>query len=134
MIRAILIMVVLVSHSYAAEPDVYIAKQLVFGATLMKDYRQTIKIAKSKGEYTEQNDLVGRRPHPDNVRIYMAGCIIGHTLVSYLLYKYDDSKVLVSLWQDAWAVVETYYGEHNDDIGLNQNSSYSYRVAYSIKF
>jgi len=105
-----------------------IARELVFTAALVNDWRQTIVIAKTPWR-REKNKILGSQPHKDNVNIYFTGCLIGHALVAYIL-----PEKLAELWQVTWVGIESNSIAGNVDNGHAEVVGMHYKLTHTVYF
>lgn len=98
------------------------AWQGAFVAVLAADWTQTRYIAKNPDKYHETNPILGKHPSTSQVDTYMAGCVLGHTLISLALppkaeifgYTINPRRI----WQGVWIGIEAGYVIHNTSIGV----------------
>lgn len=98
------------------------AWQGAFVAVLAADWAQTRYIAKHADEFHETNPILGKHPSTSQVDAYIAGCVLGHTLISLALppkaeifgYTINPRRI----WQCIWIGVEAGYVIHNVSIGI----------------
>ena len=98
------------------------AYQAAFTTVAVMDWAQTRYIANHPYERSESNRVLGEHPSLNDVDTYFSACIIGHTIVSYLLpseveimnHKFNLRRI----WQSCWIVIETGCVGHNMSVGV----------------
>ncbi len=88
-------------------------RQLIYSTLHIIDWGQTRYIA-THDQYYERNYFLGKYPSIQDVDIYFASMLAGHTLVSYLLPP-DWRKV----WQYVWIGVRFKTVADNYSIGIS---------------
>ena len=97
------------------------ARQITFTLVTCVDWLQTKEIARNP-KYREGNPFLGPNPSQKKVDTYIAGAIVGHALISYLLptkaevfsYKINPRAI----WQYFWIGVEAGASFHNYNAGV----------------
>ena len=89
------------------------AYQLTFTALTLADWGQTRHTAQNPDKFYEKNPILGKHPSTGKVDLYFASCILGHSIISYLLPEKPRR-----IWQNFWIAIESYCVISNNTIGV----------------
>lgn len=110
----IILLILLFPLTVSADWDRY-DTMLLSASTLalIVDWGTTLEIARHPDRYYESNPILGRHPSVGGVNSYFVGCIVGNTVIMYLL---PDK------WRKVWAggvlVIEFYAVGRNLNAGV----------------
>lgn len=93
-------------HSWSKEDS--FMQTIVIGLIVI-DWAQTRYIADNPERYCEDNPILGKHPDIDEVDRYFAACLIGNTLIAYILpERYRKQWQTMSIWMQVCCVANNY--------------------------
>lgn len=130
-ITLIIISLIFLSGCYTIPTDKQkiLARETLVLSVMMKDYQQTINIAKNPDDYYEKNKVLGRHPSTKDVKIYFASCALIHAGIAYMLPE-EYSKY----WQ-SWQLLNNLKAAiNNDKNGLDSKTEFEFYIEKKWKF